>query len=123
MDKMTNFKEFVKNNPSLVKFVRNDEMTWQKFYEMYDMYGDSSEVWNDYLNLKEEVKEVATATSAIGFSDILGWLKNIDLDSLQESINSVSRVVGVLQDLGDNETNTSAKNEYKPRPLYKHFED
>ena len=122
MDKMTNFKEFVKKNPSLVKFVKNDEMSWQKFYEMYDMYGDKSEVWNDYLNTKEEtVKEVA-ATS-LGLTDILSWFKNVDLDSLQEGINSVSRVVGVLQDFGDSNSKTTSKTEYKPRPLYKHFED
>ena len=122
MDKMTNFKEFVKKNPSLVKFVKNDEMSWQKFYEMYDMYGDKSEVWNDYLNPKEEtVKEVA-ATS-LGLTDILSWFKNVDLDSLQEGINSVSRVVGVLQDFGDSNSKTTSKTEYKPRPLYKHFED
>ncbi len=97
-------------------------MSWQKFYEMYDMYGDKSEVWNDYLNTKEEkVKEVA-ATS-LGLTDILSWFKNVDLDSLQEGINSVSRVVGVLQDFGDSNSKTTSKTEYKPRPLYKHFED
>ena len=38
MSKLTSFKEFVKNNPSLVKFVKEDKMTWQKFYEMFDLY-------------------------------------------------------------------------------------
>ena len=119
MDKMTSFKEFVKNNPSLIKFVKNDEMSWQKFFEMYDLYGESHDVWKDYIG--KEVKEVKEAATVTGFADVLGWLKNIDLDSLQEGINSVSRVVGVLQDFGDNKIDN--KNEYKPRPLYKHFED
>lgn len=122
MDKMTNFKEFVKENPILVKYVKNNDMTWQKFYELFDLYGKDDNIWNDYLNNEPKEKVVKEAATTLGFADILGWLKNIDMDSLQENINSVSRVVGVLQDLGKND-NDKIKPEYKPRPLYKHFED
>lgn len=52
MDKMTNFKEFVKKNPSLLKFVREEKMTWQKFYEIYDLYGESNDIWNEYIKKK-----------------------------------------------------------------------
>ena len=38
------FKNFVRKNPTLVNYVNNNEMTWQKFYEMYDMYGESNDV-------------------------------------------------------------------------------
>lgn len=117
MNKITDFKEFVKNNPSLVKYVKEDKMTWQKFYEMYDLYGKDNDIWNEYLNKKITEETV----QAIGTTDLLGWFKNIDLDSIQEGINSVSRVIGVLQDFGGKDTQT--KSEYKPRPLYKHFED
>lgn len=122
MSKLTSFKEFVKNNPSLVKFVKEDKMTWQKFYEMFDLYGSNHEVWNDYLTKKEE-KVVEAATTTAGITDFLSWFKSIDLDSLQEGINSVSRVVGVLQDFGNKDNTSNVKTEYKPRPLYKHFED
>lgn len=118
MDKMTNFKEFVKKNPSLLKFVREEKMTWQKFYEIYDLYGESNDIWNEYI--KKE--EIVTTTSSIGMLDVLNWLKTINLDKMQESISSVQRVLGVLEDLGTN-NNTNTKPEYKPRPLYKNFED
>ena len=121
MNKKTNFKEFVKNNPSLLKFVKEEKMTWQKFYEMYDLYGENHEVWNEYIN-KKEIKEEKNVSNTIGMMDVLTWLKSINLDKMQESISSVQRVLGVLEDLGsNNEVNT--KPEYKPRPLYKHFED
>lgn len=112
------FKEFVKKNPSLIKHVKSGDMTWQKFYEMYDLYGEDDNVWNDYI--KQEVAEKA-AVSSVGLVDFLSWLKTINLDSLQEGIGSVQRVLGVFQDL----TNKDTKKEetYKPRPLYKHFED
>ena len=118
MDKMTNFKEFVKKNPSLLKFVREEKMTWQAFYEMYDLYGESNDIWNEYI----QKEEVITTTSSIGMLDVLNWLKTINLDKMQESISSVQRVLGVLEDLGTNNT-TNTKPEYKPRPIYKHFED
>lgn len=121
MDKKTKFKEFVKNNPSLLTFVKEEKMSWQKFYEMYDLYGETNDVWNEYIK-KETKKEVEQATSAIGMIDVLNWLKTINLDKMQESISSVQRVLGVLEDLGSN-NNANTKPEYKPRPIYKHFED
>ena len=118
MDKIVEFKYFVKQHPKLITFVKKGDMSWQKFYEMYDLYGDDKEAWKDYL---EPVKVATATTSAFGISDFMNWIKNIDLNKMQEGINSVQRVVGVLQDFGGKED--TIKPEYKPRPLYKHFED
>ncbi len=112
--KKDEFKEFVRNNPKLIDYVRNNEMTWQKFYEIYDLYGEDSEIWNKYLNN-------TTSTTNFSLNEFTNWLKNIDLNGLQEGINNVQRVLGVVQDL--TKKNDIPKEEYKPRPLYKHFED
>lgn len=117
MDKLMKFKQFVKNNPNLLKFVKNNEMTWQKFYEMYDIYGEDDNIWKTYT--ENVVEDVSSTTASF---DFMNWIKNIDMDSLQENINSVKRVIGVLQDLGNNNNDNTSSN-YKPRPLYKHFED
>ena len=119
--KKEEFKEFVKKNPKLITYVKNNEMTWQKFYEMYDLYGEDENIWKDYLK-KEEVKEVVkTATTGFGISEVVNWLKNVDLDGLQEGIGNVQRVLGVVQDFTKKENKEVST--YKPRPLYKHFED
>lgn len=117
MDKKSEFKEFVKEHPSLIKFVRTGDMNWQKFYELYDLYGGEGEAWIPYVTPQVAEK---TATAAVGTTDFLGWLKQIDLDSVQSGINSLQRVLSVVTDLKTPETK---KPEYKPRPLYKHFED
>ncbi|MEG0826375.1 MAG: spore coat protein YlbD [Bacilli bacterium] len=114
------FKGFVKENPKLIKYVKNGSMTWQKFYELYDLYGKDNEIWNNYL--KEE-KTVTQAAATFTLADTFNFLKNIDLNSLQNGISSIQRVVGVVSDLTNNKTTPTSKTEYKPRPLYKHFED
>lgn len=128
--KKDEFKEFVKENPKLIKYVRNNEMTWQKFYEMYDLYGNKEDVWNEYLNKKEEVANENSSNvtkngiSGLTLSEVVNWFKNVNLDGLQEGIGNVQRVLGVVQDFSKKDsTNNNQKSTYKPRPLYKHFED
>ncbi len=106
------FKEFVKKNPSLVTHVNQGEISWQKFYEMYDLYGEEQEIWTPYITPKREDKAK---------TDFMDYFKNINLDSVQESIASVQRVLGVL---GDLVVNKEVDNKgYEPKPIYKHFDD
>ena len=122
MGNLDTFKQFVKKNPRLIKYVQNGETTWQKFYEIYDLYGEEESAWKDYLT--PEVKAAATAAATgIGFNEVLNWLKNIDLASVQTGVSNIQRVVGVLQDFSSKDSSPKPKEEYKPRPLYKHFED
>lgn len=108
MATLEEFKSFVKKNPSLIKHVNNGNMTWQKFYEMYNLYGEDNTVWKDYIG-------VATG---VGISELVSYFKNINLDSIQNGVNNIQRVLGVLGDI-----KSTPKEEYKPRPIYKHFDD
>lgn len=125
--KKEEFKEFVKKNPRLITYVKNNEMTWQKFYEMYDLYGESEEAWKEYITKEEQKEEIVNAgvkngVAGLTLSEVVNWFKNVDLDGLQEGIGNVQRVLGVMQDL-TTKKDTTQKTTYKPRPLYKHFED
>ena len=115
VDTKEKFKNFVKKNPVLLKHVQNGNMTWQKFYEIYDMYGEEESAWKDYLDAS-----VSTGTT-LGLFD---YIKNLDLDSIQSGVNSMQRVISLFQEMSNknNETNTN-KEEHRPRPIYKHFED
>ena len=113
MDKIELFKEFVKKNPNLLTFVKNGKMTWQSFYEMYDLYGEQNEIWSEYLNTKKTIDNKSVY-------DTFSFLKSINLDSVQEGVQNIQRVLGVLGDISNNK---EINKEYKPRPLYKHFDD
>ncbi len=106
------FKKFVRNNPKLTRYIKNKEMTWQSFYEIYDMYGESKEAWQPYLSEKK--------VSSLPNIDIMNYIKNIDLDAVQESINSIQRVLGVVGDLTNKNTNTPSND---VKPLYQHLDD
>ncbi len=130
MAKKEEFKEFVKKHPRLLKPVQNGETTWQKLYEIYDLYGEEGEAWNDYLKPKNEDRALNTEKAAVGaatgfgLAELVNVFKNLDLDSLQNGIGNIQRVLGVIQDFGRKENTTDTKKtQYKPRPIYKHFED
>ena len=130
MANIDEFKGFVKENPKLLRHVKDGSMTWQRFYEIYDLYGSENEVWDPYLKTEETSAIVNTATTAttaataFTLADTINFLKNMDLDSIQNGISSIQRVVGLVSDMTTKSTsNVQTKSEYKPRPLYKHFED
>ena len=122
MDKKDEFKIFVKENPRLIKYIKSGEMTWQKFYEIYDLYGKDNNVWKDYLTEETDTVTKATA-STISFNQIVNWIKGINLDDVQSGIGNLQRVIGMVQDLTNKEDGEVKKEEYRPRPLYKHFDD
>lgn len=120
--KKEEFKKFIRENRQLITYVKNNQMTWQGFYELYDLYGEDNKVWEEYL--KDDVKKEATTdsiTNTLSINQVVNWLKNIDLDGLQEGIGNVQRVLGVVQDF--TKKDVTEEKAYKPRPLYKHFED
>ena len=123
MDKKVEFKNFVKENPRLIKFVKNGEMTWQKFYEMYDMYGESNDVWNNYLNTTSNniVKANTLSSSENAFRELVNTVKTINLEKVQKGINSLQKTISLVQELGS--SNNTTPKEYERRPIYKHFED
>ena len=46
------FKRFVRSHPELVNYVNKGTMSWQKFYEMYDIYGESNSIWKEYQTIQ-----------------------------------------------------------------------
>lgn len=112
-----NFKMFAKLHPELVGFIKSGDMTWQKFYEIYDIYGEDENAWSPYLN--------KTKSNMNNFTDIFN---NIDTDSIQKHINTAQKAIGVVQELaskgkGAEGLSNIASGPINPRPINKFFED
>ena len=108
------FKIFARNHNELADYILSGKTNWQKLYELYEIYGENSSVWDKYF------KE--TKTNTITISDLITNIKNIDLDSVQKGIKSIQKTIGLLQDIGLGSQN-NIEEAYEPRPMYKYFDD
>lgn len=116
------FKSFARLHPELGNYVMNNNTSWQKLYELYEIYGDNSSVWNSYLKT-DSVKKVVSKTDDTPISDLFNTIKKIDLDSVQKGVNNLQKTIGLLQDIGIGSATKNFKAPYESRPMYKYFED
>lgn len=118
MTKVDNFKEFVKRNPKLVTYVRDNKNTWQSFYELYDLYGEDENIWNKYLNKEDKLENTIKNNNPL--EGIIDTVKNIDAGKLQDGLSSVQKAIDLFGGLliKDKKEET-----YNPRPVYKRFDD
>ena len=59
---LENFKNFVRNKPNLQNFVAKGEMSWQDFYNMYELYGEQNSVWDKYLSASSVNQNTSAVT-------------------------------------------------------------
>jgi len=122
VSKKEDFKKFVKNHPELVKYIKTKEMSWQDFYNIYDIYGEDNDAWNKYFN-QEEVVSSEGKTAGIG--ELTNLVKNINMDNIQKHIKTAQKAISVIQELTGKSAPNVASNivSKTPRPLNKFFED
>ena len=90
MSKIDDFKEFVSNHTEFIDMVHSNKTTWQKLYEMYDLYGDNNDIWSRYTS--------SSIKDTIDIKGLVSTLKDIDLDSLEENITSIQKAVGLIEE-------------------------
>lgn len=116
--KIEAFKNFVHNNPYLIKYVTNNKMTWQQFYEIYDLYGESDKIWDDF---KDNVTTSTNTNSSFvnTIKEIFGLFKGVDLNNVRKALNSLDKALEAFKGF-NSDNNTS---EYEERPKNKYYED
>lgn len=120
MSKKDEFKEFIRNKPELVEYIKNKDMTLQGFYEIFDIYGSDENAWKPYLRTENTNVNSNTPPK---LTDIM---KNINIDELQKHINTAQKALGVVEDLttkGASNLGNAFKGPLTSRPLNKFFED
>ena len=104
------FKNFVRRNPKFVNYVRNNKITWQQLYEIYDLYGENNSVWDSF---KENDSNPFTT-----IKEFLNLFKGIDVKKIQSTLSTLSKAIDAFKDKDDNNIHN-----YEERPKYKYFED
>lgn len=118
------FKSFARNHTELANYVLNGKTTWQKLYELYEIYGERSTIWKDYFSSSLASRNTSSDLSTLpnNIKDLVQNIKNIDLNSVQKGIGNIQKALGLLQDIGLGQ-NKNTLSTYEPRPLYQHFDD
>lgn len=115
------FKLFVRKHPELIEYVNTNQITWQKFYDMYSLYGEDPKAWSSYVKNKQG--NSSTPKKEFRWNELINYMKNVDMDSLQRGISGIEKAISFIQDLGFGKNNPQPTNNYQPRPIYKSFED
>ena len=116
------FKEFVRNNSYLINYTKTGNKTWQDLYEIYDLYGEDQDAWNNYLK-EDNINTTNNNTSKTNYiEEMVRMAKNIDMDKVQEGITSFQKTLGLFGYLFASKGTNNTK-EYNPRPLYRRFDD
>lgn len=91
MTKVDKFKQFIYNHPEFIDYVKNNNVSWQSLYELYDIYGEDTKIWDKYINSKTDIN--------FSIKGLLNTIKNIDLNSLEENITNIQKAVGLVEEL------------------------
>ena len=115
------FKEFVKKHTELIKTVDSGNTTWQHLYELYDLYGENSNIWNQYL---KNTSNESNSFNNVGntFKELVNLIKGVDLNTVQKGLTSLDKAIETFKDILPN-TKTKTVENYEPSPNYKYFED
>ena len=70
-------------------------MSWQKFYELWYLYGPDHSEWQKYGKVLEDTSNKITT---FGLTDIINSLKKVDMNMVREGINGLQKAIGLIQD-------------------------
>ena len=122
------FKIFVRNHPTLVSYVQNKKMTWQQFYELYDLYGEDNSIWENFLNdssvNNDSSRSASNSNNITGtIKDFLGLFRGIDVNTVQKTLTSLDKALETFKGMSSNREINNERVSYEERPKYKYFED
>ena len=107
--RMDEFRSFVMKYPKLRDEVNNGNRTWQSIYEEWVLYGDKTD-WSKYQdneikqNVNDNKKPGSVTLSVDTIKNIAGYLKKINPDDLNKTLNTVQKVIQIVQTVGGNKT-------------------
>ncbi|CAH2713386.1 hypothetical protein BACCIP111895_00521 [Neobacillus rhizosphaerae] len=99
------FKEFVRDNPKIIQEVRKGKSTWQELYEDWYLLGEEDKRWEtigsepDSESGSESDSEPEKNKESQGdwMSNIMGMVKKMDPNQMQNHINNLSQALGAIQ--------------------------
>ena len=123
MEKVNEFKEFVRSHPGLKDEVGSGKSTWQNLYETWYLYGADDGQWNQYRSETSTSESPASETSTVkaevvdSRSDLSGpemvaqafeYLQKVDIDKVQKTMGTFQQFIQIFQTMQGNKGAGSA---------------
>ena len=109
MDKLDEFKSFIKDKQFLIEKVKSKEYTWQDLYEIYDLYGKEANVFNNNTSTTGEDKKMDNNDGRI--ANLLKAFEGVDVNKINDNLEGVRKILAVLGEF-------SKKDDVKPKRTY-----
>ena len=96
MDKLEDFKKFIKDKPYLANIVKDGTFSWQTLYETYDLFGPEHEFFLDDSK-KESIPENEVKDDN-SINKLFTQLKKVDTKKISDGLENVKKIVGLIDD-------------------------
>ena len=109
MEKVNEFKDFVRSHPGLKEEVATGKSTWQNLYESWYLYGGDDGQWDQYKveQISNTENEDSTKTEPAEIkSDLSGpemvaqafeYLQKVDIDKVQKTMGTFQQFIQIFQ--------------------------
>ena len=115
VDKVNEFKDFVRSHPALKDEVSSGKSTWQNLYELWYLYGPDDGQWDQYKPEKIEKSErkiekserpdvkaevVDTRSDMSGpemVAQAFEYLQKVDIDKVQKTMGTFQQFIQIFQ--------------------------
>ena len=116
MDKLEEFKLFVKDKPYLANKVKDGTFSWQTLYETYDIFGKEHEFFKE----EKEIKQEESKESKDSLNKIVDQLKNVDTKKISDGLENVKKIVRIIDEFRPNITSSSKLASSRIKPFRKY---
>ena len=82
---------YAREHPEFANHVINGKITWQQLYELYEIYGENSNIWEGYIKNDIDLNS---------FKEVFKMIKSVDLESVQSGITNLQKTIGLIQEIG-----------------------
>ena len=119
MDKLEEFKLFVKDKHYLADKVKDGTYSWQMLYETYDMFGPEHEFFKKDVETKTNI-EPDNKSDNNSINKIFTQIKQVDTKKISDGLQNVKKIVGLIDEFRPNVSSSSKLASSRIKPFRKY---
>ena len=101
VERLEEFKTFVREYPGLKNEVRDGKASWQRLYEEWYLYGSDDAQWNRYKpadsSAKESIQKSDALTGVEVMTQAFDYFQKMDIDKVQKTMGTVQQFIQIFQ--------------------------